>query len=1112
MSPFDKIIFDPAFDLTGAALVEASAGTGKTYQIQNTYLRLVIVNGLSVESILVVTFTEAATSELRERLRRILVKSHAYLTGLLSSDDSDYRRLDQIMALKINGSRNADNFKERLLRIKSALMDFDNAAIFTIHGFCNRVLEGNAFECGHDPDAELLADDSEVIRDICHNWWRQHAYRMKRADDSIPFDGPDELYQMTVEALARPDAELAPSLTQLASDELAEEDAGKLCVVRKIQEVKEIAAAVRARIRQRRMLTYRDMLLNVREALQDVTLGPLLRNVLRDEFGAALIDEFQDTDPVQYGIFDEIFSGAGIPLLFVGDPKQAIYGFRSGDIYTYYRAREKIAVDRRLSLVKNYRSDELLVNAVNELFCKTGGEEPFLSKQINYTKIAANGLERGRHFTINGKRPQRPLRFWHYTWKKYSKKVPGESSPFARHVYARVADEIVELLSDERIMLGKRRLIPSDIAVLVMTHNEAEYIYNELQRRQVNAVKQKSGNVFDSDEAVAIAHLMRALLVPGDAVALQSVLATDIMPCQAADLLRYSCADSPSVSTVGNTERSLDFWMDLFSEAGRIWKQNSFIEAFGYIENHAGLRAHVAGLDEGERSLTNLLQLTELIHHAAREQQLGPEGLLRWVMRQLDEKTRAQDETFNMRISSDASAVQIMTVFKSKGLEFPVVYIPTMWRRSAQGGARRRKSLTYHQDGRMMLNYDKDDQRAINKMRQEALEENLRMIYVAVTRAANYACVVSISQGDGESYAMKRLIDRLPSELKYIKKAEYAGDDPAEIPVICLEQDEAGVTAPVVFGEPVVDKAHGHVSFSALGANLPSYDMSKLRDIDENDNDGAESDRTGKVVDIFSIPGGAKTGNCWHDILERIDFKATSSTIAEEVDAALDVTGICDDPVPRNVAAKRDAVHKMIKSVLNAPLIATDGEVFSLNKIEMARRRSELQFDFALKQKGRQTLLGGLAEVISRYWSGKAVDSAFLTQLEKSDKRLPLGYMTGFIDLVFNHNDRFYIVDWKSNRLDGRIESFDTAGMAEEMRRHWYYLQYMIYAVALDAFLRHKLSGYSFKKHFGGVFYVFLRGVDSQSQRGVFHDPLSAELVTQLSAVLTDGGEGGGIV
>lgn len=1210
MAEFDAIVFDPATTLGGKTLVQASAGTGKTYNIQNVYLRLVVSDGLPVESLLVVTFTEAATHELRERLRTILAKCRDHLEGRLATEDPDRTRVEAVLALPLKGDTAVGKTPDALSRVRLALMEFDNAAIFTIHAFCKRILDRYAFECGYDPDAELLEKENRIVADVCRDWWRAQMYRPAAAFP-ISLEGPGALAGLVQERLARPGAELRPKpvssatakaalsalettvggfltaraatgrlahLNPLADAKAAEAGMAELLaavqarpmdprvvrewvveatqrldkakwkgtpglaedekealaeVLRAVHQVlagdiggivETLAERVRAEVRERRAMTYDDMLENVRRALADATVAERLLVVLRAEFPAALIDEFQDTDPVQYEIFEQIFGKAKtLPLLFVGDPKQAIFGFRGGDVFTYYRAHREVAADRCHTLGTNYRSETRLVAAVNELFADHNDDRAFVNPNIRTAALKARDVPAGRRLTVDGKPDATPFRLWHYAVAQ--KRVPGADSPAAVRVYAEVADEIVRLLSDPKLTLGERRVRPSDIAILVTTHAEADSLQAALAARAVNSVRQSTGNVMDGEEARGMALILHAMLEPGNAGAVRSALATPLLPCLRADLLRFgpdalrAVPEDPTPSAPsGARPDSLEAWMGEFKDAGSLWRRRSFIAGFRHLVERLGLKAHLIGMEDGERRLTDVLHLADLAHQAARTNGLAPPSLLRWFIRQLDPGQRDPDAAQTSRRSSDDDAVRIMTVFVSKGLEFPIVFVPTLWRRNADRARPGERIALYHDGDAMVLDLDHANPEVRDRVRQEKLEEDLRLIYVAVTRAVNRTYLVSLSAGDPGAYALPRLINRWraaggPDTGSAVAFEECADEDEtsAETPAVWTRGREPAPKASALQAEaertgtpPRVDKAHGHTSFTSLAMHDRVAPGLELRDVDGSDaaSGAPDPDDTG----IFSIPGGAKTGECWHSILERLDFQGDPDHVRSVVEGELDRYHICNGPTDEVISRQREAVHEMIERVLTVPLAGDPG--FRLRDIPRRARRSEMAFHFTLQQHRGQQPLGVLRQALDRHWQGPARSEAFLATLAGATPSLPLGFMTGFMDLVFCHRDRFYIVDWKSNKLGGRAGDFGPGGLAREMAVHSYYLQYLIYTVAVHGFLSQALAAYDYDRHFGGVFYVFLRGVDGSPGRGIFHDRPARELIEAMSAVLARGREG----
>jgi exodeoxyribonuclease V beta subunit len=874
------------------------------------------------------------------------------------------------------------------------------------------------------------------------------------------------------------------------------------------------------------------------------------------------VDEFQDTDPVQYDVFQLLFgeTQATHPLVFVGDPKQAIYGFRGGDVFTYYGAKEIIRTgehvpgEARHELDTNFRAEKGLVAAVNELFQDPMSADPagppartstFLNANIAYDgRLKAHDVTEDRRLTAGGQPAGKPFRIRTYPFT--GSRLPGKHSPLAQQMYADVAREIVRLLSDKTLTIGSRHVAPQDIAVLVLDHEEATDIQQELLVRGVNAIRQATGCVFDTDEAIGLAHVMGAMLHPRQPRGVRAALCQPIMPCRDEDIRRFNDEtaaavpgppDNPAKSEpesdesepdseesdedVARSPKTLDEWMDVLAEAGRRWERRSFIEAFRFLAGRLGLRAHVAGLPDGARRLADLLHLAELAHVSARERQLGPNALWRWFVRQLDPDTRegGEDDAYKTRLASDEPAVRIMTIFKSKGLEFPIVFAPTLWRRQTRNRPGRTSHWQYHDaDMRMLISLDPDDADAKNKARQEELEENIRLVYVALTRAINRTYVWALENSASRTSACA--LDHVLASWKARVPAETQS---AHIEVMPADQVSwEGIperwepaTTPKSLKEPQppsVDKTHGHASYSSLAVH-PKKKKFRIPDDSARDRDNlvveAQTPEPAEPLPasgIFAIPGNATTGDCWHSIFENLDFQAGPEAMAKVIDDNLDRFRICKGPTPETVADKRRAVHDMVARVLTADLDAGYGR-FALRDVPLATRRSELAFHFTMKQRGEAQKLQTLGCILDKHWNTGARDEEFLKNLSMSKKRLPLGFMVGSIDLLFQHDGRFYVVDWKSNWIKGRIENFEPPGLKAEMAANSYYLQYMIYTVAVDGFLQRALAGYDYEKHFGGIFYLFLRGVDARG-RGIFTDRPSPKLIRALARFLAQGSGG----
>lgn len=1342
MSALNDDILDKDFTLDHTNRVEASAGTGKTFSIQTLYLRLVVERGLRVQEILVVTFTDAATKELRDRLRKILDDALLH-TG---EEPSEEERVQKIMGLpKIEGGQTYDDKeKEKRWRVQRALLDFDEASISTIHGFCQRVLDRYGFLCSTDPDMEVAENDASAIGQACEDWWRKNTYasqdtdlfqllncldidveklarisrtHIKKPDSKLlPEAGtvenlkkelesllspenieevleddvferdkfeptrPAEKLQQDLEKLKDADASIWEALRRVrdalkvsgsnnppawkkvqawvpgedllnvinACKEISEVTKGKRktlyekaengrlthpqiddlndkverlqkrwpagqaewekikndqstypCKSRAqsakdiqkyldaswddlmsmfdsaadtIEGIKKIASfetSVADRITrqvhstragrlfvkiqagpyrvvaravqeicekykkaklQKRMMTFDDLLLNIRDGLSDEH-GDALCSVLRDEYKAALIDEFQDTDPVQYEIFNRVFMGSKIPTWLVGDPKQAIYAFRGGDVYTYYRAGEQINDKCKWELSTNYRSDKRLVDAVNQIFRdpETGGGDATrtFGEEIKYDgRLQAGCSLDDEHAILSGDRESdRPFKLWFYTGQS-GRQPPGMTSPFAKRVYADTAAEVVNILNDENFKIGKRRVFPQDIAILVMTHREAALIHEELKNRGVAAVCQSTGKVFDSPEAASFAYVLAACAEPRNPKQVRTALATMFFDCSHEELMDM-LKDSETRQASTKEEESaapatLDDWISVFQTAHELWKKESFIQAFNYLVANADMRETLVSREGGERSLTNLLQLSRLLHEAIQQQHLSMEGVLTWYARQLDPNRRDEGDQYELRLESDDNAVRIMTVFTSKGLEFPIVFAPTLWRRDSEP-MMYEEAWQYHAEDEEgephCINLDKQDQGGRGRMVKERLAENVRLLYVATTRAKHRTYLVwGDFRAEPEKYALARVLGNTnPTGLltrklnggetlavDIVEKA-FPSDDPVFVhyqPSKTGTQKELSVSP-----KPRVDKSHRHTSFSGLvphAGNRPAGVDERL-DNDEQDTLQGEASESAvlKKLDIYSFPRGAKIGTCWHSIFEELDFTATDRDIERIVVEQLGAYRLDRGRNGEIQDQKRQVVFDMVKNTLAANLGIRKEDAFQLKTIRPGDCRAEMQFDFALKDwgEGQPNQITDLCNVLKRHWKDGPC-KLYLSALEGREGEIPQGFLTGFIDLVLRQNEKFYILDWKSNARNGTPGAFEHEGLIEEMAHHFYFLQYLIYTVALHQFLQGAMHDYDYDAHFGGVFYVFLRATQKGSPRGIYSDRPSKELIDDLSAVL----------
>ncbi|MGB0127972.1 MAG: UvrD-helicase domain-containing protein, partial [Rhodocyclaceae bacterium] len=851
--------------LDGINLIEASAGTGKTWNICGLYLRLLLERGLEVQQILVVTFTNAATAELRARIRSRIVEVLAFLrSGMAPQGDPFVGQLVEALETRCGFDHAA-----LASRLDLALQVFDEAAIFTIHGFCQRALADTPFAAALPMAVELVQDDAELVNQAVQDFWRRHiaadgldpalaAYLLQRKDSPEKYAAllrrhlskplaicrwPDEPAPIDMAGLTRAYAAaraawqtrreaivgaLLAALPVLnansykadsvqrgasgwdnffaANDPLAAvdvegdklalfrvevitkrtkkgqkppadpffqqaeaflaarasmEDAlerARLRLIRRLLD--EAGDALREGKRQQRVVSFDDMLFNVYERLAGGEC-PWLAPSLRTRFPAALIDEFQDTDPLQFAIFDAIYGDGASPLFLVGDPKQAIYSFRHADLHTYLQARQRATEE--YSLAHNQRATAGLIGALNALFGANG--RAFLLPGLNYRE------------TCTGTKPRAP--FHDRTEQRADLQVwtlPGGNEALPK-VGARAAavaatgTEIARLLAEAgrgRITLDGRPLRPGDIAVLVRSHSQGSEIKQALGARGIDSVELSQASVFHTSDAEEVERVLRAVLQPTRENLLRAALATELLGFDAA-----------AVEAISGDETRLLERVARFGQYRETWLRRGvgFMVRQLLAEEKVSLR--LLARPNGERRLTNLLHLGECLHQAA-ETHPAPDALMRW----LEERRRetAVEDFAQLRLESDQNLVQIVTIHKSKGLEYPLVFCPFLWDgRIASGGSA--EGLEYHdpgEDDRAVMDFRGgaagDDEIALIKQRikLETAAETVRLIYVALTRAV-FRCYLVAGSYTTMSFGRTSLSESHRSLLNWL----VAGDGQA---------------------------------------------------------------------------------------------------------------------------------------------------------------------------------------------------------------------------------------------------------------------------------------------------------------------------------------------
>jgi exodeoxyribonuclease V beta subunit len=1225
--------------LGGVRLIEASAGTGKTWAICGLYLRLLLEQRCTVQQILVVTFTNAATAELRERLRQRLVDTLAGLqapsatTTATTSADPFVPCL--LASLQAQGADPAD----LALRLRQALLSFDEAAIFTIHGFCQRALADTPLAAQMPLVQDLLADDSALLAEAVHDLWRRHvagpeadpaltAYLLDRGDTPARWlqllqrqlarplarqlwpagiDGPDDRARRsddtarawaaaraawpaqrdavlallldslprlhgtyykpaTVQAAVadwdallatdRPPSTLPASLGLLGTATLdlrakkgqtppdhpffataqalldaatASTQALQLARLRLLRRLlQEGADQQRAAKRAQRVVAFDDMLANLHQRLNDPA-APGLAAALRQRFPAALIDEFQDTDPLQWAVFRAIYADppqgeAGPPLFLVGDPKQAIYSFRHADLHTYLQARAEALATYTLG--ENQRAVGPLIGALNTLFTQHGNA--FLQAGLRYLPVTEGS--KPKTALADATAPRAALQVWTLP---HTRGGPLPKLQARQRAAATCAAEIARLLAEARagrITLGGQPLAAGHIAVLVRSHAQGSLMRQALAQLGVGSVELSQASAFHGPDADELERVLAAMLQPGRTGLLKAALAT-----------RWHGLPAHDIDTLAGDEAAWLALLQRYAEHGSLWRQRGVGVALQQWRQTEQVAQRLLAAPDGARRLTNLLHLAELLHQASATLP-SPEALLRWLQAQRD--TARGDDATQLRLESDQHLVQIVTIHKSKGLEYPIVFCPFLWDgRLASGGDGLDGVPGHDDDGQAVLDFrsgldaDFDPVAPKAQAKAEAAAEMLRLIYVALTRAV-HRCYLLAGSYSNQSFghvstteSARSLLNWLllggglqaadwfsskrkpatPSELDaaWAKLAAPGVVDVAPLPPLAAQPmplDDGG-SAPLQALPPpaVLPRGWWIGSFSQLAgsadtghgaaAHTPEPD-SPLQPRAGADHDGAvapaDADAPASALpphDVLRFPRGTEAGVCVHTAFELADFTDARTWPTAATQALQRHPPQPASPGRAEPDALAAMLHGMLADVLATPLPVGTASPLRLQTIGMRQRLVELEFHLPAPH----LQAGALTRTLAAHgWPAPRLGFGALQ-----------GYLKGFIDLVLQHDGRWFVVDWKSNHLGDRPADYADAALQGAMAAHHYPLQALLYSLALQRWLQHRLPGYRHAQHFGGALYLFVRGL-RPGWRQADGTPTGMQLLRPSAALLAD--------
>lgn len=1196
-----------SFPLHGSQLIEASAGTGKTFTISALYLRLILGHGgeqgfareLLPPQILVVTFTDAATKELRERIRARLAEAGRFFRGEL--DDADP------LLQQLRDEYPQEHWPRCASRLEIAVQWMDEAAVSTIHGWCQRMLREHAFDSGSLFTQSLETDHSELLGQVMRDYWRRFCYGMRgeslawvrgnwgspdallprirplfgrvrseqhdqdpqqliettlreRSEQLRQLKAPwaawaDELQQICRDAVAAKqadgrklqaryfepwfdklkawagddqamDLDLGTGFTRLTPDGMAEAwKVGEppshpaLHAMQTLREqlqglaspevrvLEHAAAWVSARFevekRRRAEMGFDDMLLRLQHALASES-GERLAGLIREQFPVALIDEFQDTDPVQYGIFERIYriteNNPQTGLFMIGDPKQAIYAFRGADIFTYLAARRATA-GRLHSLDTNYRSSQAMVAAVNRVFlqaeARDQGRGAFLFRAhgdnpLPFVEVRAKG--RSEQLQIDGQ-PTAALHCWHLQSDE-----PVSNTLYRQRLAASCASHIVAVLNGGQQGVSGfagsdgalRPCLPSDIAILVRDGREAQLVRAELAARGVRSVYlSDKDSVFAAQEAHDLLAWLKACAEPDAERMLKAALASLTLGLPLIELERLN-----------QDERVWEDWVMRFRRYREIWQRQGVLPMLRRLLHDFHLPRSLMARTDGERVLTNLLHLAELLQQAAGELD-GEQALIRHLAEHLANAGQAGEEQI-LRLESDEQLVKVVTIHKSKGLEYPLVYLPFICTSKPVDGSR--LPLSWHDDDGIAHLTLSPDAQQVERADDERLAEDLRLLYVALTRA-QHGCwlgVADLKRGTQRSSQLHRsalgylLGGGLPlsasSQLGEWLQA-LAANSPAIISGPVPEADEQSYRTPANDSELLPARKPRRAaaeqwwiaSYSALrvGDQTLIADSSQAQQL--LDDEALDSQLLREVPaesgDIHRFPRGPNPGTFLHGLLEWAGLEGFAAVSSQPELIERTVGRRCNR---RDWAGWIPMLSQWLQQMLVQPMPLQGA---TLQLAALSQYQIEMEFWFA----SHQVDAVRLDQLVVRHTHDGAARPALQpTQLN--------GMFKGFIDLAFELDGRYYVADYKSNWLGPDAQAYGALAMEQAILEHRYDLQYVLYLLALHRQLRARLPDYDYDRHVGGALFIFLRGTHSAGH-GLYHARPPRALIEALDAL-----------
>lgn len=1087
-------------NLDGIKLIEASAGTGKTFTLSGLYVRYIVERKLMPEQVLVLTFTKAATAELKTRLREQLIQCRNHLLGIELVESKE----KQLYALY----ESYKGHETALKQVELALLCFDQAAIYTINGFCQKIIDDFNSDCGSPVFHELIVI-KDYVKKFVYEFWR-----MQQKDTPVemlavipPIDKvinkinsvlskshyqqvKPELDWHNLQAIYKDYAELAQqwqeqkdtlldyllsgdfhggvykvanredykkdmdlffnsfsgNVLKFCSDYI-ESKLGKKNTLKPMpvffsqfetfynhvmyaysnssignnmaisylyecfQYVQHQLTALRV---EEGKFNYSDQIQVVHDG---VCNNPQLVESIANQWQCIMVDEFQDTDGLQLDIFEKCFANGKHDLIYVGDPKQAIYDFRGADVFVYNQAKER--TKSQFNLATNWRSSDKMLAVSNAMFNYDNSFKfPWLS------------------FTPSSPKPDQASQLDDI----YPPVAILDSELENRKPL--LVNEIKRFLTQATV--NSERIKLENCAILVNSNKDAIELYEHLLSFNINVSLWSESGIFSTQIAKHMYYLIRALNYPS-----QSHILTTL----------HGLFFEKSLNQLQqlDMEQLLVEFVDYRLEMSKLNKL-TIVNVLEQIFEDKDVYSRLLKRIDGERHFTDLQQITELLQEQV-EQGSNSNQLEQWLATQIQQaELMENDEQRKRRIESDSKKISIMTIHKSKGLEFDHVFIPYADKikdRLPNETVNLRACLATHDDNNNGLLYWRHSKKALDSYTQEKRAQNVRNLYVAITRARHRVYLGVDTKVKG--------YDQLPIA-QLLKQVE--GQETLCATIIATESilladtpEVVKLTKPREF-QRQLNKPQVIYSFSGL---------SKKQDISHE----VMEEHTGELdySDYFQFPKGAKSGTMQHEVLENIDFDANRETINEEVKQQL-ISYQFDEKW-------QSCLTLQIEKIVNTALWQA-GPMLS----EINHTVDEMEFMLPVGSITNQTI---------SQWLTKHRKTATLFNQEHLQ-----GYLTGFIDLVFEFNNKFYVVDYKSNYLGKTIDDYTPDTIKKAIEHHYYDLQYLLYSVALVKYLTLKIDNFNYETHFGGVAYIFTRGINGEAGQGIYKARPDKELIDSM--------------